>query len=72
MAVRYDDFLNGAGAAPEYHMPESTALPTRPADGSTDNGSGKSLASSRSILIAWVALLALLVFAHVVTLDVQA
>lgn len=69
--VRFDDYLNGAGAAPEVAPVTTQSLPTRPADGPTDAATSTST-PSRTILIAWVALFALLVLTHVISIDVQA
>jgi hypothetical protein len=70
--VRYDDFLNGSNAAPEYSPPAPDAMPTRPQDGTVDRAAGGGGSSSREVLIAFFVLFGLLVFSHVITLDVQA
>lgn len=72
--VRYDDALNGSGAAPEYAGTVSAApLTMTPAGGAADfavaGGAVKS--APRAVLLAWLGLFALLVVAHVLTISVQ-
>ena len=65
-----DDLLNGSDAEPRYGVPVDTGMATRPSQGMTGEQPATS-GDPKAVMIAWVAMLALLVVGHVFTLKIQ-